>query len=124
MAVVLCTGLDPALLETRKLILEQAGHTVVTAKNQDTIIAACYKWIFDVAVIGQSVSPTSKRSIGATIREHCPSAKILELYASNQPKAVEFANSWLEVPADVPQELADRVSELANPNRRSGSAHI
>ena len=33
MALVLCTGSDPAVMATRKLILEQAGHTVVLASN-------------------------------------------------------------------------------------------
>ncbi len=113
MAVVLCTGADPALLETRKMILEKAGHTVISARTQSTVTAACKQWIFDVAVFGQSVSPNSKRTMASIVREHCPSARILELHASNQSKAIDFADSWLEVPADVPEELAERVAKLA-----------
>jgi len=33
MALVLCTGTN-ILMETRKLILEQAGHTVINACNE------------------------------------------------------------------------------------------
>jgi DNA-binding NarL/FixJ family response regulator len=118
MAVVLCTGTDLALMETRRLILQEAGHKVVTAAKPPEIAAACSKRAFDVAVIGQSISADSKRSDASLIRRHCPSAKILELYPANQHKIIEDADSWLEVPAEVPQELAQRVSRLANPEAK------
>lgn len=114
MAMVLCTGVDSMLLETRKMILERAGHTVISADEQAMVIALCKQRSFDVAVIGQSVSPGSKRSIASMIRLHCPKAKILELYPPHQGKALEDADSWLEVPADLPGELAERVSVLAS----------
>lgn len=112
MAVVLCTGADTSLLETRRLLLEHAGHTVITARDQRAVIAACQQRRIDVAVIGQSVSSANKKIIGSLVRQHCPAAKILELHQSYQTRAVEDADSWLEVPVGVPQELADRVSEL------------
>ena len=115
MALVLCTGADDVLLETRKLILEQAGHFVISATDKWTVIAACQRWAFDVAVIGQSVSSENKIAIGSLVRLYCPTAKILELHPTYQKKALDDADSWLAVPADVPQELADRVGELAKP---------
>lgn len=118
MATVLCTGIDRGLLETRKMILEQAGHTVVTAQDQVGIITACKQSAIDVAVIGQTVSPGSKKMIATLIRKHSSSAKILELHQAHQARALEDADSWLEVPAGVPQELAERVSELAKATPR------
>lgn len=112
MALVLCTGADATLLETRRLILRQAGHTVVPATNSEQVILACKQHAFDVAVIGQSVSPESKKLIAFLVRMHCHSAKLLELYAANQGRTLADADSWLEVPADVPQDLAERVTEL------------
>lgn len=112
MAVILCTGADTSLLETRRLILEHAGYTVITATDQNAIIAACRQRAIDVAVIGQSVSVSHKRIIGSLVRQHCPSARILELHQAHQQRAVQDADSWLEVPAGVPQELAERVGEL------------
>jgi hypothetical protein len=112
-AIVLCTGADPILLKTRKLILEKAGHTVVSARDREMVIAACKDRAIEVAIIGQSLSLESKRSIAACIRQFCPSAKLLELHAAHQSKAIADADAWLEVPAGVPQELAERVSELA-----------
>ena len=118
MALVLCTGIDAVLITTRQLILEQAGHQVVTATHEFAITAACQEHKFDVAVIGQAVSARAKQRILALIRKHCGSAKILELYRFNTGKILEDADSWLEVPADVPQELAARVTTLATEVRK------
>jgi len=116
-ATVLCTGVDRGLVETRRLILEQAGHTVVIAADQAGVINACKQRAIDVAVISQTVPPGSKKIISSLIRQHSSSAKILELHQAHQAKALEDADSWLEVPAGVPQDLADRVTELAAQKR-------
>src|SRR5438132_5161135 len=75
MALVLCTGVDPVLMKTRQLILQQAGHEVVTAIDEDAVKTACQQRMFDVAVIGQAASASKKRAIVALIRKHCASAK-------------------------------------------------
>lgn len=113
MALVLCTGVDEALLQTRRLILESAGHRVVSVTNEQGLIAACNVHSFDVAVIGQTVTSNMKRHVAAVIKEHCPDAKILELYQPHLGRTLSNADSWMETPADVPRELADRVDELS-----------
>ena len=65
MALVLCTGVDPVLMRTRQLILENAGHTVVPASDERETKTVCNQHEFDVAVIGQSISPKGKLSAGA-----------------------------------------------------------
>ena len=118
MALVLCTGVDPVLMKTRQLILQQAGHEVVTAMDEDAVKIACQQRIFDVAVIGQAASASKKRAIVALIRKHCASAKILELYRVSTGRTLEDADAWFEVPADVPQELAHHVATLAAKTRK------
>ena len=59
MALVLSTGVDKALLKTRRLILESAGHKVATVMDETALLAACKEHSFDVAVIGQTVSAIS-----------------------------------------------------------------
>ena len=113
MAVVLCTGNNPVLMQTRRLILEAAGHSVITATRPSDVVAACKEHVLDVAIVGQSYSANERKSMASMIRQHAPSAKILELYQANQNRAIEDADSWLEVPAEVPQELAQRVEQLA-----------
>lgn len=112
MALVLCTGTDTAVMQTRKLILERAGHSVVLATSEPDIVKACGENTFDVAVIGQTITRRMKQVVASLIRENCPSAKILELYPPHQGRAIEYADSWLQVPAEVPHELAARVNEL------------
>src|SRR5215469_13129120 len=109
MALVLCTGVDRALITTRLLILEKAGHRVIAATDEAEVVAACKKQTFDVAVIGQAVSSHAKRQIMQLVRQFCPSAKILELYRFSLGKKLEDADSWLEVPTDVPEDLVERV---------------
>ena len=113
MALVLCTGVDLSLVHTRQLILERAGHTVVSALDEPSLLAACERNKFDVAVVGQTVSAKVKRRIARVVRENCPNAKLLELYALSTGKVLEDADAWLEVLADVPQELVTRVDALA-----------
>jgi len=112
MALVLCTGVDPSVVRTRQLILERAGHVVVPALDEATLIKVCQQNKFDVAVVG-TVSPKIKRRIASLIRECCQDAKVLELYTVSSGRVLEDADSWLEVLADVPQELAARVEALA-----------
>jgi hypothetical protein len=115
-AHVLCTGVDRALLTTRKLLLERGGHTVVTASNERELTDACSRQNFGVAVIGQTVAPSEKRRIGCLLREKCPGAKVLELYSPHLGKLVPDADDWLVVPTEVPVDLAQRVTELARKN--------
>jgi DNA-binding NtrC family response regulator len=113
MALVLCTGADRNLVETRKLLLEDAGHKVVTAVNESALKKACEQYNFDVAVIGQTIAAAEKLRIFSIVRELRPSAKVLELYRVYSPKTLVTADDWLEVPADVPLDLSDHVAALA-----------
>ena len=113
MALVLCTGIDPSVVRTRQLILERAGHVVVTAMDEASLIKACQQNKFDVAVVGQTFSPKIKRHIAGMVRECCPGTRLLELYTISTGRILDDADSWLEVLADVPQELAARVEALA-----------
>jgi CheY-like chemotaxis protein len=113
MARVLCTGVDPVLVATRRFLLEKSGHTVVPATDEQSTIIACQQNAFDVVVIGQTVGREEKCRLMSRVRLHCPSAKVLELFQGDTGRVLEDADSWLEVPADVPQELAECVSALA-----------
>lgn len=118
MALVLCTGIAPALLATRRMILEAAGHQVVSVTDETALLDACKRYSFDVAVLGQAVTSKMKRYICAVLREQCPGIKVLELYQPNSGRAVEDADDWLLTPVDVPKELADRVDDLAARGKR------
>lgn len=122
MALVLCTGSDPVLNGTRKLILQEAGHTVVAATDELEVVAACGEHTFAVAVIGQSASRSRKHALASLIRKHCPSAGILELFSVYEGRILNDADAWLEISPTSPQELAERVNELAEGKAGSASA--
>jgi CheY-like chemotaxis protein len=114
MAHVLCTGVDEVLVKTRRLILEAAGHIVTTALNPPELDSALQTGKYDIAVIGQAMFPDEKQRIFAAIRQRCPSAKVLELYPEHRGKTLPDADDWLQVPVDVPPQLAERVTALAS----------
>jgi CheY-like chemotaxis protein len=111
-ALVLCTGIDPVLMETRRLILERAGHRVIFATSEKELQKACTEQGCDVAVIGQTLSANIKLRILRLLRQHCPSAAVLELHPQYADRALNDADGWLAMPTDHPRELADAVDSL------------
>ncbi len=77
MALVLCTGIDPSVVRTRQLILERAGHVVVPALDEHSLIAACQQNKFEVAL------PASSANAAVTLRcwnsIPCPAARSLKM---------------------------------------------
>jgi CheY-like chemotaxis protein len=113
MALVLCTGTDPAVMETRKLILERAGHTVMLASDDRSLEKLCRTHQPAVVVLGQNISPTVKHRYFLTIKEHCKQAKILELHRPFSERALGNADASLVMPNESPEKLAEVVSALA-----------
>ena len=113
MATVLHIGPSLELMKTRKLLLERAGHTVLSATHVRDVTDACSSRRIDVAVICQTVIPAEKQHALEVVREHCPDAKILSLYTRGSGKSLSGADAWMEVPPETPSELADHVSALA-----------
>ena len=118
MALVLCTGVDHAVVTTRKLILQNAGHKVITAMDESSVKTVCQQHSFDVAVIGQTASAKTKRQVMALIRQHCPSAKILELYRFSTGRILVDADSqsaslhWLRSRRSNQTRLRRRLDRL------------
>jgi DNA-binding NtrC family response regulator len=113
MALILCTGTDDAVMQTRQLILERAGHTVVLASDDRNIEKACTTQHPTVVVIGQNTSPAVKLRHFQTVQEHCKEAKILELHRPFSERTLDRADAWLVMPNDSPEKLAEVVTDLA-----------
>jgi CheY-like chemotaxis protein len=113
MALVLCTGVNPVLMKTRQLILENAGHIVLSATDEREIKAVSGKQKFDVAIIGQSISSIAKVRVLDVVREHCPQARILELTREYASQALADADAWLQMPFE-PEELVNAVNSLTS----------
>jgi DNA-binding response OmpR family regulator len=112
-ALVLCIAAQSALAETRRLILTAAGHRVVSAMSIPEVEQAGANNDFDVAVIGQGIPAKEKLRIIELVRRACPTSKILELHTTPSGRTLPDADDWLPVPAEVPSDLAERVTALA-----------
>jgi DNA-binding response OmpR family regulator len=113
MAVVLCVGTNPDLVATRKMMLEQAGHTAFAAHNLREVEAACARQEMDVVVVGQRIPGPEKHRL-MLVGRHCfPKARVLELYERGGEKVLAEADDWLLVPTDAPMDLVERVEALA-----------
>lgn len=94
------------------MVLERAGHRVMSAMGEHDLVALCTRYSFDVAVIGQGIPPPEKQRVLRLIREHCPKLKVLELFLPSQGKMLPDADDWLEAPVSPPGNLAERVAAL------------
>lgn len=124
MALVLCTGNDKALMNTRKLLLESSGHRVITALTAKAAQDACEHHAIDVVVIGQAMHDQHKTTIFDLVRKLRPQAKVLELHDPFQKPGLPTADDWLAVPSDVPSELAEHVSLLGRQQPRKGPGNV
>jgi hypothetical protein len=111
MALVLSIGTDGVLGQTRKLILELAGHSVISVTDEKSLASSCELYTFDGAVLGQALSANMKRRAADLVTQHCPNVKLLELHF--RQRSLDDVDSWLQVPAEEPQELAKRVTQLS-----------
>lgn len=116
MTKVLCVESPGLLGETRRLLLEYAGHSVLTASSLREVEAACRSKQVRVAVVGESIP--QKKLLARRLRECCPAVRILELHSTTGERAITDADDWLDVPSLHPGELAQRVEALTQRHRK------
>lgn len=73
----------------------------------------------DVIVIGQALHSNEKRRIFQLVRQHCPTAKVLELFGPGDgEKVLPGVDDSMEVSDVTDDSFADRVSALATRSAR------
>ena len=107
-------------METRRLILERAGHSVTGVRDFREIVASCRSTTFSLAILGQTLPAKEKLRVCEVVRRECPGAKILELHTGVTPE-LPSADAHLQVAAGVPDKLLDCVSELAAVRKKRGA---
>lgn len=123
MALILCAGLDPALMQTRLMILERAGNTAIGVRSESEFIAACESYNFEVIVLSQTLSAEFKLRLSAFARLLRPEAKVLELYSAHLGPAIS-ADESAPVPLESPGELPSRIESLLSRSRRATRADL
>jgi hypothetical protein len=107
-------------METRRMILERAGHSVTSAQDLRDVIAACRSEAFEVVILGQSLPRNEKLRIRDVVHIECRNAKVLELHTGITPE-LPSADGHLHVATGAPEALVDCVNNLIT-NRQSRGA--
>lgn len=119
-AEVLCVGVDDTAMQTRRLILEKAGHAVSQARDLREVTAACEAKSFSVVILGHSLNAHEKRRITEVILRECTPAKVLELHTAMLPDIAD-ADAHLHVTARGPEALVEAVNLLTTPRKKKSS---
>jgi hypothetical protein len=117
MAKVLCIGMDAAAMQTRKLILEKAGHNVTQASDLRQVTSACERILFDIAILGHSLNPNEKKRITGVVQTYSRSTRILELHTGTAAELPD-ADTHLQFSASEPKNLMQAVNTLLRMPRR------
>lgn len=120
MANLLCIGISSAAMETRRLILERAGHSVIQVRDIREIVVACRNNTFSVVILGQTLPAKEKLRVSEVVRRDCAGAKILELHTGLAPD-LPSADAHLQVATGAPEKLVDCVNELLVGRQKRGA---
>ncbi len=76
---ILVVAEDPAVRHTKQLVLQELGFGVVAVGSLREVEYVASRSVFDLAILGRSVSPTNKTLAAQTLRTKAPNTPILEL---------------------------------------------
>jgi DNA-binding response OmpR family regulator len=109
---ILSVSYEPALLSTRRLLLEQLGYEVISAEGFTEAWEACEanNAQFDLVILGHTVSPKDKQRIIAHIKRFCD-APILALLRPNESPVSGATQSV----STAPETFIDVVRAMLTP---------
>lgn len=111
---ILCIAEDPAVRQTKQLLLEQIGFSVVAVGTLREVEYVTHRSRFDLVIVGRSFNEALKRSIADTVRRNIPDTPILELCTVSP--VISGAEHVLCSP--TPEEMADEVRNILRVARR------
>ena len=82
---------DKTLLQTRHMMLEQAGYDVVSAEGYAEAVESC-QGSFDLIIMGHSIPQKDKRAIIAELRKHGCDGPVLSLLRVGEAPIPEAAH--------------------------------
>jgi hypothetical protein len=104
-------------MQTRKMILQRAGHTVAQARDLREVIASCRSDSFSVVILGPALPRNEKLRVRDVLYIECRDAKVLELHTGVAPE-LSSADAHLRVTASAPEGLVDCVESLITSRKR------
>jgi CheY-like chemotaxis protein len=117
MARIFSVSYDLTLLRTRELLLENMGHTVVSAEGFAHAFELCGTGTeqFDLIVLGHSIPQADQQAIIRHCKATCP-CPVLALIRSNEPPVAAASRS---VESSDTREFISAVKQIVGTARRS-----
>ena len=115
---ILSISYDPALLDTRRMLLEAAGYEVTSAIGFAEALEVCDE-DFDLVIMGHSIPSKDKRAIVKELRGHgclAPVVSLLRMGERSIPEASHTAD-----PGD-PQGMLETIRQILSERGRTQSA--
>ena len=75
--VSLLVGKDPAVLETRSMVLRSVGYTVISCPSAQEALNIFLAGDFDVVVLCHSIPITERKGLAKAIHDHSPSTPVV-----------------------------------------------
>jgi len=100
---------DPALLETRHKLLLGEGYRSFKASTWAEFESACGAHVFDLILLGQSMSPSLKHDMYDFATKHCSTSKVAELYLHAQSIPTKYS---FDARVSGPEELLGFVKRV------------
>ena len=116
MADILNVGFDTALLTTRRVSLERAGHRVAQAHDLCQVLAVCERKSLDVVILCNTLNESEKMRIADVVRRFCGDAMLLDLHNGSMPD-LPYADAHLQAPDGRPKDLLRAVEALSHKAR-------
>ncbi len=108
---ILSISSNPAVSETRRMVLEQRGYKVAEAADFHEISDQCSNTHYGCAVVGTDIDPKMKRAIAAVLEKLCPGLPILEICRISP----EIPGAAM-LDSDSPEALVKAVDDLLLPS--------
>jgi DNA-binding response OmpR family regulator len=101
---ILSIGRDPLLLETRRMLLEASGCSVLVAHNLDEAAAACAREHFDAVVLCHTLKPEEVKAAYQRLGECVAPPHIvrLQLYEGVGYDPMAFIQRVQQVASSIP----------------------
>ncbi|HEY6350994.1 MAG TPA: response regulator [Candidatus Angelobacter sp.] len=116
-AVILCVDDEPNALILRKLVLQKAGHEVVTANSAFQALDVLTAQRVDLVLSDQLMPGQTGTELARQIKSKWPSLPVILLSGVNEiPPDAEIADLFLSK-VEGPVSLCQRVNDILNRSR-------
>jgi len=107
-AQILVLAEDPSVRRTKQLVLQELGFDVIAVGTLREVEFVISRSVFDLAILGRSLSAEHKRQAASVIRTKLPNTPLLEL--CDQQACVDDPDYVLQ--GHNPEDLAVIVKEI------------